>query len=107
MKYLARLKTVMCLPYEPPKLPKAPYGSKDSTEGAHSPDKVIPFNILSKLFLEALARIDWQVGMIKAPQVQEAEDNLERAWRDAEKGSISLEMFKEALGEWEREARGK
>ena len=64
--------------------------------------KVVPFNTLSKLFLEALARIDWQERMIKAPQVQEAEDNLERAWREAEEGRIPLEVFKETLGEWER-----
>jgi hypothetical protein len=105
MKYLAMLKSLEALPYELPKLPKAPYGSKDSTEGSHSPDKVIPFNILSQLFLEVLAGADWQEGMIQAPQMQEAEDNLERAWREAEEGSIPLKVFKEALGEWERVAK--
>jgi hypothetical protein len=61
-----------------------------------------PFNVLSSLFHDALARVDWQEGVIQALQMQEAEDNLERAWREAEEGSIPLEVFKEVLGEWGR-----
>jgi hypothetical protein len=62
--------------------------------------KVVPFNTLSKLLLDALVRVDWQEGVIQAPQVQEAEDNLERAWREAEEGRISLDSFKEILSKW-------
>lgn len=67
-----------------------------------SNDKVVPFNTLSKLFLDTLAKIDWQVGLMNLPEVQEAEANLEKAWRQAEQGEITLKDFQDTLKDWNK-----
>ena len=60
-----------------------------------------PFNVLSILFHEALARIDWQGGRIQSPRIQAAEARLEAAWREAQGGQLTLKEFEAVLEEWE------
>jgi hypothetical protein len=75
VKHLTRLTSEEGVPSVLSKLPKPnsvakpvvnlreAFGSFDSTEGRDYPENVAPIELLSKLFLDTLAKIDWRAGM--------------------------------------------